>query len=102
MVEEVPLYRVENQGYIHYRKGSVVMYLLQERLGEDAVNRALQRFLAKYRFSGPPYYRSVDFIAELRKEAKSAEDQQLITDLFERITVYDLKVKDATTTQAGQ
>ena len=101
VVEEVPLYRVENQGYIHYRKGSVVMYLLQERLGEDAVNRALQRFLAKYRFSGPPYYRSVDFIAELRKEAKSAEDHQLITDLFERITVYDLKVKDAVTKKEG-
>ncbi len=101
VVEEVPLYRVENQGYIHYRKGSLVMYLLQERLGEDAVNRALQRFLAKYHFTGPPYYRSVDFIAELRKEARSAEDQQLITDLFERITVYDFKVKDATTTKQG-
>jgi hypothetical protein len=101
VVEELPLNRVENQGYIHYRKGSVVMYLLQERLGEDAVNRALARFVAKYRFGGPPFLRSTDLIAELRKEAKSAEDQQLITDLFERITVYDLKVKDATTTKQG-
>ena len=101
VVEEVPLVRVENQGYIHYRKGSVVMYLLQERLGEAAVNRALSRFLAAHRFSGPPFYRSVDFIAELRKEAKAPEDQQLITDLFERITVYDLKVKDAATRKEG-
>ena len=93
VVEELPLDRVENQGYIHYRKGSVAMYLLQERLGEDAVNRALQRFVAKYRFKGAPYLRSVDLIAELRKEAKTPEQQQLITDLFERITVYDLKVK---------
>ncbi|MBV9527859.1 aminopeptidase, partial [Sphingomonas sp.] len=30
-VEEVPLERVEDQAYIHYRKGAVVMYLLQER-----------------------------------------------------------------------
>jgi aminopeptidase N len=31
--EELPLVRVENQGYIHYRKGAVIMYLLQEQLG---------------------------------------------------------------------
>jgi ABC-type transport system involved in multi-copper enzyme maturation permease subunit len=96
-VEEVPLERVENQGYIHYRKGAVAMYLLQERLGEDAVNRALSRFLAKWRFKGPPYPRSLDLVAEYRKEAKTPEQQQLITDLFEKITLYDLKVADATT-----
>lgn len=101
VVEEVPLERVENQAYIHYRKGSIVMYLLQERLGEDAVNRALQRFVAKYRFKGPPYLQSTDLIAELRKEAKTPEQQALITDLFERITVYDLKVRDASTRKVG-
>jgi ABC-type transport system involved in multi-copper enzyme maturation permease subunit len=96
-VEELPLERVENQQYIHYRKGAVVMYLLQQRLGEDAVDRALARFLAKWRFKGPPYPRSVDLIAEFRKEATTPEQQQLITDLFEKITVYDLKVTDAVT-----
>jgi aminopeptidase N len=73
------------------------MYLLQERIGEDAVNRALARFVAKYRFKGAPYLRSTDLIAELRKEAKTPEQQQLITDLFERITLYDLKLTDAKT-----
>ena len=97
VIEEVPLERVENQQYIHYRKGSLVMYLLQERLGEDAVDRALARFDARFRFKGPPYERSVDLIQEFRKEAKTPEQQQLITDLFEKITLYDLKVKDAVT-----
>ena len=73
------------------------MYLLQERLGEDAVNRALSRFLARFRFKGAPYLRSTDLIDEFRKEAKTAEQQQLITDLFEQITLYDLKVTEATT-----
>ena len=41
VVEELPLERVENQQYIHYRKGSVAMYLLQQRMGEDAVDLAL-------------------------------------------------------------
>jgi aminopeptidase N len=94
-VEELPLQRVENQGYIHYRKGSLVMYLLQERIGEDAVNRALARFVQQFKFKGAPYHRSTDLIAEFRKEAKTPEDQALITDLFEKITVYDLKVTEA-------
>jgi aminopeptidase N len=100
-VEELPLERVENQPYIHYRKGAVAMYLLQERLGEDAVNRALARFDAKFRFKGPPYLRSIDLIDEFRKEAKTPEQQQLITDLFEKITLYDLKVTDAVTKKVG-
>jgi hypothetical protein len=96
-VEELPLERVEDQQYIHYRKGSGVMYLLQQRLGEDAVDRALARFLAEWRFKGPPYPRSLDLIAEFRKEAKTPQQQQLITDLFEKITIYDLKVTNAVT-----
>ncbi|MCW3798446.1 aminopeptidase [Sphingomonas sp. BN140010] len=100
-LEELPLERVENQQYIHYRKGAVAMYLLQERLGEAAVNRALARFVARYRFTGPPYLRSTDLVAEFRKEAETPEQQQLITDLFERITLYDLKVTDAVTTKVG-
>ena len=51
-VEELPLERVENQHYIHYRKGSLVMYLLQERLGEDAVNRALRTVARQVRLQG--------------------------------------------------
>jgi len=101
VVEEVPLERVENQAYIHYRKGSLVMYLLQERLGEAAVNRALARFLDRFRFKGAPYERSVDLISEFRKEGKTPEQQQLITDLFEKITLYDLKVADAKTRKDG-
>jgi ABC-2 type transport system permease protein len=61
------------------------------------VNLALSRFLEKFRFKRAPYLRSVDLIAEFRKVAKTPEQQQLITDLFERITLYDLKVTDAVT-----
>lgn len=97
ILPEQPLIRVENQQHIHYRKGSVAMYLLQRRLGEDAVNRALARLAARFRFKGAPYPRSLDLVTELRKEAKTAEQQELITDLFEKITIYDLKATDAVT-----
>ncbi|MEO7178199.1 MAG: M1 family aminopeptidase, partial [Allosphingosinicella sp.] len=99
LIEELPLERVENQQYIHYNKGSLVMYLLQDRLGEDAVNRALRTVLNKYKFKGAPYPRSIELVDAFRKEAKTPEDQALITDLFERITVYDFKVGEARATK---
>ena len=90
VLEELPLMRVENQGYIHYQKGGLVMYLLKDMIGEQAVNRALRRVLNDYAFQGAPYPRSVDLVEALRAEA-GPEHQELITDLFERITLYDIK-----------
>lgn len=90
--EEPPLARVLGQDHIAYRKGSMVMYLLTKRIGEDGVNRALRNMLARYKFKGAPYPRVLDVIAALRAEAKTEEDQALITDLFERVTLYDLRV----------
>ena len=63
--------------------------------------RARRASSTKFRFKGAPYLRSVDLIAEFRKEAKTPEQQQLITDLFERITLYDLKVTEASTRKTG-
>jgi len=93
---EPPLARVLGEDHISYRKGSMVMYLLTKRLGEDGVNRALRSMLARYKFQGGPYPRTLDLIAALKAEAKSDEDRALITDLFERITLYDLEVVDPT------
>ncbi|HYE59001.1 MAG TPA: M1 family aminopeptidase, partial [Rhodothermales bacterium] len=87
-----PLVRESGQHHVIYDKGSLVMYLLHKRLGEDAINRALRSLLARYRFSGAPYPRSLDLVAALRAEADTPEEQALITDLFERVTLYDLKV----------
>jgi aminopeptidase N len=94
-LEELPLMRVENQQYIHYQKGGLVMYLLRDQIGEEAVNRALRRVLAQYAFKGAPWPRSLDLVAALRAEAP-ADKQALITDLFEKITLYDVKTTGAT------
>jgi hypothetical protein len=53
-VSEPPLIRVESEAWIGYQKGALAMYLVQERLGEDAVNRALRTLLERYRFTGAP------------------------------------------------
>ena len=94
-LEELPLYRVENQGYIHYQKGGLVMYLLRDQIGEAAVNAALRSLVQTFAFKSAPYPRSLDLVNALRAQAP-ADKQALITDLFERITVYDVKVVDTT------
>ncbi|WP_298160711.1 M1 family aminopeptidase [Brevundimonas sp.] len=98
LIEELPLNRMENQQYIHYRKGAVVMYLLADQIGEANVNRALSQFLAAHAFKSAPYPRSVDLIDLIRANAP-ADKQALITDLFEKITLYDVKTTAATATQ---
>ena len=95
--DELPLARVENQPYIHYSKGSLVMYRLKDELGEATVNRALRRFLEAFKLKGPPFARSTDLLRILREEAgPDPRRQALITDLFERIVLYDLKTSAAT------
>jgi aminopeptidase N len=88
LVEELPLHLVENQGYIHYRKGSVVMYALRDAIGEEAVNRALRKLIAAEAFQGAPFPTTRDLLAAIRAETPP-EQQALVTDLFERITLFE-------------
>lgn len=93
-VEELPLERVENQPYIHYRKGSLVMYRLKEELGAGKVNAALRTFLERHKFKGAPYPTSRELVDLFRAQARP-DQQDLITDLFQKITLYDLRVISA-------
>jgi len=98
LLDELPLDRVEDQDYIYYRKGSVAMYWAKEALGEQVVNRAMQRLLAKFGLKGPPYANTNDFLKLLREEAGPQNDA-LVTDLFDKIVLLDLKARDAVATK---
>ncbi|MFT7470386.1 MAG: ABC-2 type transport system permease protein [Kiritimatiellia bacterium] len=94
VLEELPLMLVENQGYIHYRKGSLVLYALKDYLGEDTVNLILREFIADWGFKGPPYPTTRHLLAKIRENALP-EYQDIITDLFEKIVLYDLRAEDS-------
>jgi aminopeptidase N len=70
------------------------MFWLKEVVGEEVVNRALQKLLQEFAFKPAPYPSATDFLRLLRAEA-GPQHEQLITDLFEKITLYDLKASDA-------
>lgn len=93
-IKELPLYLVEDQPYIHYRKGSVVLYALKDYIGEANMDRALSNFLADYAFKGPPYPTTKDLIKAIREQAP-AKYQAVITDLLQKIVLYDLRVVDS-------
>jgi ABC-type transport system involved in multi-copper enzyme maturation permease subunit len=97
-VEEMPLALVENQPYIHYRKGSLVMYALKDYLGEDLVDRTLRRFDHEFAFQPPPYPTTNEFFADLAEESAPGSTP-LVDDLFHRITLFDNRMVEATATR---
>ena len=89
--QEQPLKRVENQQYIHYNKGSVALYALKDYIGENRLNGALQKYIAKVANQSAPYTTTNEWIKYLR-EATPDSLQYVITDMFEDITLYDNNV----------
>jgi len=89
--EERPLMETDDQEYISYGKGPLVFYALQDAIGEDRVNRALRNYLHKFAFKAAPFPTSRDVVNELRAVA-GEQHQELISDLFERIILYDFQI----------
>lgn len=101
--KELPLNKVENQMHIHYGKGSIIMYALQDYVGEEKLNKAMRGFLEAYRYQEPPYPTSNDFLRFLEPEVPDSL-QYLIADWIKDITLYDLRMNEASymTTTAGK
>ena len=87
-VEEMPLALVEDQSYIHYSKGSLSLYALQDALGEEPLNSALKRYIESVRFQAPPYTVSRDLLTVI-DGITPPEKRGLVTDLFESIVLFD-------------
>jgi ABC-2 type transport system permease protein len=85
----------QNQPYLHYNKGSVVMYALQDLIGEDKVNTAAKNFIASYKFKGPPYPNSIDFYRYILAQTPDSL-KQMVDDLFLKITVFNNSCQEAT------
>jgi ABC-2 type transport system permease protein len=88
---EVPLARVGSQEYLHYRKGSVMFYALQDYMGESQLNGALRRYVQAMAFRPPPYPSAPELLDYLRQAAPDSL-HPLLTDFFDRITLYNNRV----------
>ncbi|MFD2567650.1 ABC transporter permease/M1 family aminopeptidase [Pseudotenacibaculum haliotis] len=94
---EPSLALVENQDYIYYNKGVIAMYKLQQLIGEERVNLALQRFIedwnttnGKLKATTNRYATSQDLIGYFR-EVTPDSLQYIISDLFEKVMPIELE-----------
>ncbi|HEX6085287.1 MAG TPA: M1 family aminopeptidase [Thermoanaerobaculia bacterium] len=95
--EEVPLLRSNDQKYIHYDKGALVMYALRDLVGEQQVNTALRNLLQKHRFSKAPFPRTRELYAELQA-VTPPQYRYLLVDLMEDITLWNFRTQSAKAT----
>lgn len=93
-VAEQPLLYNDLQPYIHYRKGSLIMYGLKSFIGEQRINQALSKFVKATAFKEPPYPNALDFFKYI-EEATPDSLHYLLDDWFKKITLYENKITAA-------
>jgi ABC-2 type transport system permease protein len=98
--EEKPLLFVENQPYIHYHKGALVMYGMRDYLGDEVMNGVLRNYIEMTAYVGPPYTTTSEFMSILRP-AVPDRFTYLIEDMFETITLYDNRIESAAATRTA-
>ncbi|MES2592754.1 MAG: M1 family aminopeptidase [Bacteroidota bacterium] len=96
--KERPLMLVENQQYIHYNKGSIVMYALRDYIGEDTLNAALAKYIKKVAYQEPPYTNSIEFLNYITAATPDSL-KYIITDMFATITLYENKTSKCSYTK---
>lgn len=91
---ENPLLYVQGQNYLHYNKGASVFYALQDYLGEERLNEVLRNYYQDYLKKEVRSAHSLE-LYDYIKEATPDSLGTMVADLFERITVYELKTENA-------
>jgi len=99
---EMPLNLVESQSYIHYGKGAVNMFALQDYIGEDSVNAALKRFVNEWHaYSDKDRFPTTKDLIPYFRAVTADSMQHVITDLFERIILFENKTNEASARKTG-
>ncbi|WP_422104178.1 M1 family aminopeptidase [Winogradskyella sp.] len=97
-ISEPSLALVENEDYVHYNKGVIQMYKLQNLIGEDQVNQALQAFIKDWRSytgvkkSQTQHYATSEDLLGYFREVTPKEQHHVLYELFETNT--DLKSEE--------
>ena len=71
---------------------------MSEIIGTDKFNKSLGKFINSFRYKHNPYPNIGQFISTLREDTPE-KLQYLITDTFEKITLYENKAKSAKATE---
>lgn len=79
------------QQNIYYNKGAVILYGLNDMLGEDRVIKSMKNMIEQFAFQSDHYPTTIDFIDNLKANTPDSL-HYFITDCLEKITFYDYKI----------
>ena len=85
----------DRRAYVWYQKGSMLMYALQDYIGEEQVNQAMNKYMKAARFrQQAPFTTSLEWYGFL-KAATPDSLRPWLTDNFEKFTLYDNRITKA-------
>ncbi len=87
---ENPLDQTDNQGYIHYQKGSLANFAMQDYIGEENMNKALRKLIANY--ANGDQYPTTDVLTSYIREVTPDSLKYVVDDLYSRITLFENRV----------
>ncbi|MDY8137133.1 ABC transporter permease/M1 family aminopeptidase [Aquimarina sp. 2201CG5-10] len=94
---ERSLINVETGGYIWYRKGSMVMYELQDIIGENKINTALKNFTNEYKNFEKGVYPTSENLYDALYTVAPDSLKYAVEDGFKEIVLYENRVVSAKT-----
>ncbi|MDT0594049.1 ABC transporter permease/M1 family aminopeptidase [Glaciecola petra] len=101
-LEEMPFMRVENQPYIYYHKGGIVLMAIADRIGFENMNRAIAGLIEQFKFSQGKRATTLDLLNAIKSVAEKSQ-YDFIEQQFSQITIYDIELIEAevNTIEAG-
>lgn len=95
---EETLLNNDTRDYVWYDKGSLILYALQDYIGEAKLNAAFKNFLDTAAFrQNPPFPTSNEWYSYI-KAATPDSLQYFLEDSFEKIALYENRITNATYT----
>ncbi|MGI4749905.1 MAG: M1 family aminopeptidase [Janthinobacterium lividum] len=91
---ENPLDQTDNQQYIHYQKGTLANFAMQDYIGEDNMNKALRKLIANY--GNKDIYPTSDVLTGYLKEVTPDSLKYVVDDLYSKITLFENRVINPT------
>ena len=86
----------DNQAYVWYQKGGLILYALQDLIGEKNLNKAFERYVDSAAFRPKaPFTTSLEWYDYI-KSATPDSLNYFLEDSFEKITLYSNKTSKAT------
>jgi ABC-2 type transport system permease protein len=87
---ENPLDQTDNQPYIHYQKGTLANFAMQDYIGEDNMNKALRKVIANY--GNSDRYPTTDVLTSYIKVVTPDSLKYVVDDLYSKITLFENRV----------